>query len=518
MQRRSFLKAGGAVLAAGLGARPLLAHVPPHNFDRYDFGSGPPVADRLYQGPFSADDYPSWNVVMALTPSREVVPNYGMGLITYICDEVGPGRKEGETQAESIENLVKLPLGSKLYLRVNWKDVQQRAGRLDFCEHWKLTFELARKYGKRIGFRVMMSNPDIPDSPLPEFLRDKIPMVKMGDWLKRTRYEPRYDSPVFQAAFRELVDLLADSYDGHADVEYVDTFMYGFWGEGHTWPFETNPFPDAVTAENTFVSMFQHQLERWKKTPMATNTQPDFSKVGNSELVDRTVRSSNWLRTDTIFIENEQIEELSNRPPWVGVSVEVGMSDGSPKTLKLDDGVPYSDNVIQHAQDAGACYFSLWNWHRIQADRILNYYHQFPDAIDELARKIGYRVRPSWVWTYEEGGYPGLIIGFVNDGIAGVPGVLRVSVTREDGTVLAGGGLDAGYPLPGKVRQAKFALPKGTSWKGLRLKAEIEVKGQRYPVRWACRQKLNEDGSLTLRRTVGLGQDDVTGGVAPGGE
>ena len=164
---------------------------------------------------------------------------------------------------------MKLPLGTKLYLRVNWKDVQQQPGRLDFCEHWKLTFDLARRYQKRIGFRVMMSNPDIPDSPLPEFLRDKIPMVKLGDWQKRTRYEPRYDDPAFQAAFRELVDLLADAYDGHPDVEYVDTFMYGFWGEGHTWPFETNPFPDAVTAENTFVSMFQHQLERWKKTPMA---------------------------------------------------------------------------------------------------------------------------------------------------------------------------------------------------------------------------------------------------------
>jgi hypothetical protein len=519
LRRRSFLKAGlagGAItLGSGLAARPLLAHIPPHNFDRYDFGSGPPVADRLYQGPFSADDYPSWGVVMALTPSREVVPNYGMGLITYICDEVGPPKKDGETQAQSIENLVKLPLGTKLYLRVNWKDVQQRPGRLDLCEHWKLTFDLARRYGKRVGFRVMMNNPDIPDSPLPEFLRDRIPMVKMGDWQGRTRYEPRYDDPAFQAAFRELVDLLADSYDGHSDVEYVDTFMYGFWGEGHTWPFESNPFPDAVTAENTFVSMLEHQLERFKKTPLATNTQPDFSKVGNSELLDRTVRSANWLRTDTIFIENEQIEELSNRPPWIGVTVEVGMSDGSPKNLKLDEGVTYTDNVFYHGRDVGACYFSLWNWHRIQADRILNYYHQFPEAIDGLARQIGYRVRPSWVWTYEESGYPGLIVGFANDGIAGVPGVLRVSVTSEDGKVIAAGCLDAGYPLPGKVRQAKFALPKGTNWKGLLLKAEIEVKGQRHPVRWACRQKLNEDGSLTLRSTAGLGENDETGGVAP---
>lgn len=516
MQRRSFLKATSlAAVTAGLNPRPLLAHVPAHNFDHYDFGPGPQISDRLYQGPFSADDYPSWNVVMALTPSREIVPNYGMGLITYICDEVGPAKKDGESLAQSIENLVKIPLGTKLYLRVNWRDVQTRAGRLDFCEHWKLTFDLARQYHKQIGFRVMLSNPDIPDSALPEFLRDKIPMVKLGDWQKRTRYEPRYDSPEFQAAWRELVDLLADSYDGHADVEYVDTFMYGFWGEGHTWPLETNPFPDSVTAENTFVSMLQYQVEHFKKTPLATNTQPDFSKVGNSELVDRTVRSLNWLRTDTIFIENEQIEALANRPPWTGVTVEVGMSDGSPQSLKLDEGVSYTDNVVHHVQDVGACYFSLWNWHRIQADRLLNYYRQFPDALDGLARRIGYRVRPSWVWTYEEAGYPGLIIGFVNDGIAAVPGVLRVSVVSEDGKVSVGGSLDAGYPLPGKVRQAKFPLPKGTKWKGLRLKAAIEVKGQRHPVRWACHQKLNDDGSLTLRPTVGLGQDDVTGGVAP---
>ncbi len=514
MQRRSFLKAGGTIaVAAGLGSKPVWGHVPTHNFDKYDFGSGPPVSDRLYQGPFSADDYPSWNVVMALTPSDDIVPNYGMGLITYVCDEVGPAKKEGETLAQSIENLVKLPLGSKLYIRVNWKDVQQRPGKLDLCEHWKLTFDLARRYQKRVGFRVMISNPDIPGPTLPDFLVQKIPTVKLGEWQGRARYEPRYDDPAFQSAFRELVDLLAAEYDGHPDVEYVDTFMYGFWGEGHTWPFESNPFPDSITAEKTFVSMFQHQAERWRRTPLATNTQPDFSKVGNSELLERTVRSCNWLRTDTIFIENEQIEELSNRPPWTGVTVEVGMSDGSPHSLRMDEGVTYTDNVIRHVQDVGACYFSLWNWHRIQADRILNYYRQFPGAIDGLARRIGYRVRPSWVWSYEEAGYPGLIIGFANDGIAAVPGVLRVSVASEDGKVRVEGSLDAGYPLPGKVRQAKLPLPKGTNWKGLRLRAEIEIKGQRYPVRWACRQGLNADGSLMLRPTAGLGQNDETGGV-----
>ena len=34
-------------------------------------------------------------------------------------------------------------------------------------------------------------------------------------------------------------------------------------------------------------------------------------------MLDRTVRSNNWIRSDTIFIESEQIEALSNRPAWI---------------------------------------------------------------------------------------------------------------------------------------------------------------------------------------------------------
>lgn len=505
MRRRDFMKTGTLGVAA--------AYVPPHNFDKYDFGSGPAIQDRLNQGPFPADLYPSWNVVMGLTPSSEMVHNYGMGMVTYLRDEVGLLRVEGVSLESALEALAKFSLGTNLYIRVDWKDIQQRAGRLDPNEVWKTAFALAKQYGKRIGFRVMISNPDIEGYALPEFLRAKVPYVKLGEWLKREREEPRCDHPYFQSAFEELIGLLAAEYDGHPDVEYVDTCMYGFWGEGHTWPLKRNPYPDYSAAENTFVKMFRVQTDHWKKTPLVTNTQPDFSKVGNSELVDRTVRRGEWLRTDTIFIENEQIEALSNRPPWTAAAIEVGISDGSPKSLRPDEGVTYSDNVISHARDVGASYFSLWNWHRISAAGLSRYYQAYPQALDSLAKSIGYRVRPSWVWTYEERGEPGLIVGFANDGIAGVPGALRISVHTPAGQELCAGYLDPGYPLPGKVRQALLPLPNGTAWQGLRLKAEIEVKGQRHPVRWSCHQKLNDDGSLTLRLTNGLNNSDETGGV-----
>ncbi len=72
----------------------------------------------------------------------------------------------------------------------------------------------------------------------------------------------------------------------------------------------------------------------------------------------------------------------------------------------------------------------------------------------------------------------------------------------NQGPLNAGGSLDPGYPLPGKVRQVEIPLPKGTDWRGLKLFAELEVKNIRYPVKWACRQMLNEDGSLSLRSNI----------------
>jgi hypothetical protein len=92
------------------------------------------------------------------------------------------------------------------------------------------------------------------------------------------------------------------------------------------------------------------------------------------------------------------------------------------------------------------------------------------------------------------------VIGFVNDGIAGVPGILRVTLLTPDATPVISGTLDPGYPIPHHVRQARFVLPAGIGWDGLRLKAEIIVKGVVHPVRWACRESLNPDGTLTMMR------------------
>ncbi len=512
MKRRSFLKTTGAItFGVGAAANNMFGFIPAHNWEKYDFGNGPMVTDRLNQGPFPIYEpevvAPNSEVVMTTNPSNKVIRNYGMGLTVYVSGDIGPPKIEGEKLDKSLEDLVKLPFVQKIYLRPDWRDIQNQSGKLDFPDYWKITFDLAKQYNKRIGFRIMTENPDIPELGVPDFLSDKIPYNSLkGTWSnssssirnKKEHKFPRYDHPEYQKAFTELNELLSIDFNGNPQIEYMDTFMYGFWGEGHSWPFEGHPFPDNVTAEKTFMKMFDTQLKYWTKTPLVTNTQPDFSRVGNSELVDKTIRSHNWLRTDTIYIENMQIESLSNRPAWVAAVCEVGMGTLERHENRMREGIGFNDNLISHVMDAGANYFSIWNWHNISARNILDYYEKYPESIDLLATKIGYRVRPSWIWSFNKGENPGLVMGFVNDGIAGVPGILRITVFNDDGSVEVSGCLDPGYPKPTGVRQAMFMLPKGTDWKGLKVKAELEVKGELYPVEWACHQKLNDDGSLTL--------------------
>lgn len=516
MRRRELLLAGATGAgAAGLSGLPAAAQPIEHDWAGHDWGGGPAAADRLYQGPFSnygADAVvPGGDVAMATSPAREIVPNYGMGLTAYVSGDTGPPRLPGQTLEQSIEEIVRLPFTQKVYIRPNWREVQTRPGRLDLPDWWHITFACARRHGKRVGFRIMLENPDFPEPGMPAFLMNKVPYVPLkGSWpgdRSQVRYRkrhamPRYDHPSYQAAFEELNALLAAELNGSPDVEYMDTMMYGFWGEGHNWPFEGNIFPSNAVARQTWMRMLATQRRYWTRTPLVTNTQPDFNAVGNAALLDATVRGGDWIRSDTIFIENTQIEALSNRPSWTAAVSEVGMTTGAPDQLGIEDGVTRNEQIIAHVLAVGANYWSVWNWHDEAAAHVLSYYDKYPEPIDRIARRIGYRVYPAFVWPVNRPDETGVVIGLANDGVAGVPGVLRLTVSDPSGEVLASGSVDAGYPRPTGIRQAMLTWTGKRDWQGLRLGAELEVKGQRHPLRWACQQRLNDDGTLTLRRNI----------------
>jgi hypothetical protein len=230
-----------------------------------------------------------------------------------------------------------------------------------------------------------------------------------------------------------------------------------------------------------------------------------------------------------------QIEELAHRPPWLASILEDGanrhyvlsdfadeeqacLSKLSPAMLAFvghdkefqptDDyphriggpiGRPYRESAGFHALDIGTSYFGLWT----EADNVRRYYEKYPDSLKAMEQRLGYRVRPSLIWQRKRYDTMELILGIVNDGVAGVPGVLGIYAETVDGRVRLGGNLDAGQPYAGQFRQASIILPKGMDGQQIKLTAELDVKGQKRPVRWACDHPTNPDGSLTIRLKKG---------------
>jgi hypothetical protein len=304
-------------------------------------------------------------------------------------------------------------------------------------DYVKLVFDLAKKNNKRVRLRIQMRAPHYKhQAALPDFVLDIVPTVDLIPVEKErkaaarfienqySRYQPRFDHPFFQRAFSELVGLLAAEFNGNPSVEFVDTFLYGFWAEGHSWPIVNTPFPNYQTAGKTWVKMLEVQQKHSTKTPLMTNTQPDYSRVGNSEVLDLTIRSHNWIRSDTIFIENEQIETLCNRPPWIAAALEQGTPAKGPDSFPLEEGPITGGKHDCSCKRRGGELLVALEPSRDQSQESAGLLPAFPKSFDQINRRIGYRVRPSMILSYDDGGHLGLIVALANDRIAGVPGVL----------------------------------------------------------------------------------------------
>ena len=513
MRRRDLLKAAAILPATrNLSAFAEAPNFRQHLWQSYDFGSFFPARDRLDQGPFDIDQDQGWQTVLYTTPSEKPLRNPGLGLVGYTWEEGGPSvavRKNQQSLEDHVEKMASLPFVDVLYIRCDWRNVQKHAGRLDLDPVWELTLDAAKRHGLRVAFRIQSSNTVFQPQQLalPEFLQSKIPQVKIGPMGRHggselssgasgSWIEPRYDHPEYLKALRELNNLLAARFDGNSLIEWVDIMHVGFWGEGHFGGYPSS-FPDFATAQRTLNAMVQLQLDIWKRTPLAMNTQPDISDTGNREALELAVRGGAWVRSDSIIVEEPvQIEELANRPPWSAAILEDGyFRSYDASNLAVDAaGVNQLENYMLHVLDVRANYWSLWT----ESEHLANYNERYPRGFERLRQNIGYRLRPSWVWQRKRSGTSELVISVSNRGVASVPGVLWLQIASPDGNFKLKGSLDPGYPLAGGLRLGSFLLPAGYTGK-VKLSAELELRpGVLKPIAWACEQPVDPDGSISI--------------------
>jgi hypothetical protein len=179
-------------------------------------------------------------------PTADAVSNPGMGVCCYgFSDHMyvpAAGVHEiREMDRDTFERMGALPHCDHIYLRVEWRDVQTAPGRLTVPPVWEWTLEAAETHGKPWAFRVMPICPhSLHPRSTPDFLQDTLRFApypnRAGEYADpTTKFFPVYDD-AYLGAWRELLFLLAERFDAHPLLEFVDISGYGKWGEWHHLP------------------------------------------------------------------------------------------------------------------------------------------------------------------------------------------------------------------------------------------------------------------------------------------
>jgi hypothetical protein len=164
---------------------------------------------------------------------------------------LNPGRgftTTGNTFNETMGNRLH-PLSGIHQARWYWDMLEPEEGKINFAMIDSLLDKVARN-GEQLNFRVMCQNFD---------------MIIPSWAIKQGIKPPYYDNPVFLEKQGNLIKALAERYDGHPDLAFVDIGTVGQWGEWHS---EENTKVKMPSDENV-KKIIDIYLRNFTKTPLA---------------------------------------------------------------------------------------------------------------------------------------------------------------------------------------------------------------------------------------------------------
>ena len=349
-------------------------------------------------------------------PSAAPVRNFGLGLVGYTWEENGPALavRRGEARLEeAVEALARLPFVDVLYIRCDWRDVQSRAGAAR--PRAGVGGDLRRRPPPRPARRLPRPaleprDPARRASRCPTSCKPKVPLVTLCAGAARARAQAR------RAALRPSrvpARLRASSWTSwprrrtaNPLVEFADLMMYGFWGEGHTSDWES-PFPDRAD-RRAHVPGHDAAADGGLEAPAAgrqhaARHQPDAAT--RPCWTRPSAADAGCARTASSWTSRSRSSSSPGRPPWLAVVMEDGYHRHyRTDAPKLHAWTPPASSVIEHAirhcLDLGANYWSLWT----EAENLARYHERHPAGFAALQQRLGYRVRPSWVWQRKRDG------------------------------------------------------------------------------------------------------------------
>jgi Domain of unknown function (DUF4832)/Beta-galactosidase len=147
-----------------------------------------------------------------------------------------------------------------------WDELEPEEGRFNF-PYLDNLIERARVNSQTINFRVICQNGRIG---VPGWLIDAGAQGQVDP--DGTGWQPYYDDPVFLAKHEALIKALADRYDGHPDINYIDIGSVGRWGEWHT--IDTGVEMPSEEIQRKYIDMY---VDNFRETPLVMQIEPPSS-------------------------------------------------------------------------------------------------------------------------------------------------------------------------------------------------------------------------------------------------
>jgi hypothetical protein len=425
-------------------------------------------------------------------PSPDHVPNPGMGVVYFAhSDHMHPGPDETDPPVEldrsTFERMASRPTCDNIYVRLEWREVQQKPGQLVIPPVLDWVLERAAQHGQRWSLRIMPSCPhSLHARSTPYFLEQKIGMrayevPKLPG--PRVKYIPAYDDEYLKW-WRELLHLLGERFDSDPNLEFADISGYGFWGEWHHYHFVH--LLDLDREPKVMSELVDAHESAFPKTPAVMHLTP--SGGSRKEAVTRRALAAGaWMRRDSLdpWYTPWELEMFQRaRNPDAAYIFETLVPDFlNGDAPDLARGIIDSRQRAQRIVDVGFSYISIgFNpWHAE------TFHQEVPEVVDFVARSVGYRLRPSIVWQRHatDRAPEGITLGLINDGIASPAGTLTLTA-RFCGGECATVELPKGRPLPRATELVSFDLPEAARSGPISLSLALCTKGKTRPVRWAA--------------------------------
>lgn len=134
-----------------------------------------------------------------------------------------------------------------LYIRMLWKDLEPEEGKYAWIynERYKWYIQKAKDKGLKLAFRVFFHGVDGVPSYVYEAGATESPIDDEG------KTQPYYDNPVFLEKLDKFIEAFAKEYDNPDEVDYIDAYGLGRWGEGHGLVLEKQDNLESVIRQIT---------------------------------------------------------------------------------------------------------------------------------------------------------------------------------------------------------------------------------------------------------------------------